>query len=75
MNGVRAVSNNYLLNWPNGLRGVCGDPAATNPRQWEIGAPGITGTPVKTYKKGGTMDVSFFVSAFHNGKYTRVLKP
>jgi len=59
---VKSVSDNGRLQWPEGLRGICGD-AYNGPRDHEWGGKYYgDGTPVASYSRGGIAEIDIFLS-------------
>lgn len=66
---VKQVSNNGKLSWPEGMRGICGDPF-NGPRKHEEGGEYYgDGTPSVTYARGGIAEIDIFLSTNHRGRF------
>lgn len=69
MGTTRLVSNNGKLRWPEGLRGICGDPF-NGPRPHEEGGKYYGGgTPVVTYARGGIAEIEVYLTTNHYGRF------
>lgn len=62
--GPYVVSVGGARTWPNGVHGQCGG-----------GIYEKSGRSVATYKQGGTIDISFFITAQHGGRHAFRLCP
>ncbi len=63
------MSNLGQYTWPEGVHGMCGDPAA-GPLRHEAGGDRWTGTARATYSEGAVLNMTVYVAAFHKGRFS-----